>query len=229
MPIPQKEKTKSPARAKVRTRKYLGFPPPRLVVSTYGKLQIVQEAQIRTWKRCPSTSHLCFPVLTLPRQRAATLPFSSLERGGHTIRFSPSTTPSPVLPSYHLPSSPQSHYLLSPGLSGTEGPSLILLNVPPPPPSITRVSRTLCDSGNSSDERLAAGRGGGRGRGSRGGGSGHSEGSQGPCLRGRRRAQGLSWCSGMQPPSLLLLLLCHSVVKTRGEAWGRGSEGTHLP
>lgn len=36
---------------------------------------------------------------------------------------------------------------------------------------------------------------------------------------------GVGRCSGMQPPSLLLLLLCHSVVKTRGEAWGREVTG----
>ena len=43
---------------------------------------------------------------------------------------------------------------------------------------------------------------------------------------------GLGRGSGMQPPSLLLpllLLLCRSVVQTRGEAWGGRGEGTHIP
>lgn len=58
-----------------------------------------------------------------------------------------------------------------------------------------------------------------------------SEGSEGPTGRGRGDLD-LGRGSGMQPPSLLLpllLLLCWSVVQTRGEAWGGRSEGTHLP
>lgn len=112
-----------------------------------------------------------------PGHRAVTVKFPIIEREESTL-----TTEglrllqgprSPSSPFFHLPSG---HTVLPPhrlprGGQGKKAPPSspsMFLHSPRP---ITRVSRTLCDSGNSSDVRFAAGRGGGRRRcGSRGGG-----------------------------------------------------------
>lgn len=119
-----------------------------------------------------------------PGHRAVTVKFPTIERERvHTNNrraMAASGAPrSPSSPFSHLPSG---HTVLLPhhlprGGQGKKAPPSspsMFLHSPRP---ITRVSRTLCDSGNSSDVRFAAGRGGGRrGRGSRGGGCCFSEG-----------------------------------------------------
>lgn len=135
-----------------------------------------------------------FPGPDPPRARGSHLAIIIFRKGRpHNNRRAgtePRAPPAQCSPPIICPPATSSHSPLSPGVVRDRRP----LPHPPqccstPPPPITRVSRTLCDSGNSSDVRRAVGRGGGRGRWSRGGGSCLGESSEGTCLR-RQRGSG---------------------------------------